>query len=69
MLGLDERFVVFPKRHDNGRVEVLAVGPAAAVAELADWLAAGPPGARVEKVESEDIGDAADNNFSGFETG
>lgn len=39
---------------DDGRVEVLAVGPAAAVGELCDWLRVGPPAARVEAVEVRD---------------
>lgn len=35
----------------DGRVEVLAVGEAAAVHALIDWLAIGPPAARVANVE------------------
>jgi len=34
----------------DGRVEVLACGPDAAVQQLCDWLAQGPPGARVSEV-------------------
>ncbi|MBX3727449.1 MAG: acylphosphatase [Xanthomonadales bacterium] len=34
----------------DGRVEVLAVGPAAALADLERWLHRGPPLARVETV-------------------
>jgi acylphosphatase len=36
---------------DDGRVEVLAVGTAGAVAALAAWLRTGPPLARVDAVE------------------
>jgi acylphosphatase len=35
---------------DDGRVEVLAVGPASRVAELCAWLEQGPPAARVTTV-------------------
>ena len=35
----------------DGRVEALAAGPAAALAEFAAWLAAGPPRAQVSGVE------------------
>jgi acylphosphatase len=37
----------------DGRVEVLAVGTPAAVAELADWLRQGPPAARVDAIDVE----------------
>ena len=36
----------------DGRVEVLALGPAAAVEDLRRWLHRGPPAARVNAVES-----------------
>jgi len=53
----------------DGRVEVLAIGELAAVSELGQWLAQGPPLARVRAVETEvvDI-----ENYSGlmdFRTG
>lgn len=35
----------------DGRVEVLAAGPAAALADLERWLGRGPPLARVDSVE------------------
>ena len=38
----------------DGRVEVLAVGDADAIAQLADWLRHGPPLARVDSVERHD---------------
>ena len=36
---------------EDGRVEVLVVGPADAVAALIDWLGKGPPSARVDSVD------------------
>ena len=39
----------------DGRVEVLACGPRAAVAELCDWLSVGPPLARVEALACEPV--------------
>ena len=36
---------------DDGRVEVLAVGDAAAIDELEKWLRHGPPLARVDMLE------------------
>lgn len=35
----------------DGRVEVLACGPAEGVQSLCDWLKVGPPAARVDAVE------------------
>jgi acylphosphatase len=47
----------------DGRVEVLAVGPAGAVDALAHWLGNGPPQARVDAVERvvADPDDAGEN--------
>lgn len=42
------------KNLDDGRVEVVASGPADAVAELAAWLWQGPPAARVTSVTVEE---------------
>ncbi len=39
----------------DGRVEVLAVGEADAVATLLEWLHRGPPLARVTSVDVEDV--------------
>ncbi len=39
----------------DGRVEVLACGEERAVRALRDWLEVGPPAARVEKVECEEV--------------
>ena len=36
---------------DDGRVEVLAIGPQVQVDALCAWLEVGPPAARVERVE------------------
>jgi acylphosphatase len=49
-LGLRGHAVNLP----DGRVEVLAVGPAGAIEELGRWLHRGPPSARVEGVEARD---------------
>ena len=50
----------------DGRVEVLAVGDAAAIDELAAWLRVGPPLARVEELERFDA-DASEAG-AGFDT-
>ena len=49
---------------DDGRVEVLAFGPAQALDALEAWLAIGPPQARVDKVLREPI--EAEPGGSGF---
>ena len=41
----------------DGRVEVLAVGDAAAIDALAAWLDHGPPLARVDRVERREAGE------------
>ena len=51
----------------DGRVEVLAVGDAAAIERLAEWLQHGPPLARVEAVVREAV-DAAPE-LQGFAVG
>ena len=48
----------------DGRVEVLAVGDAAAIDALAAWLGHGPPLARVDRVERREAGE--DEAGSGF---
>lgn len=50
----------YAKNLDDGRVEVLAVGDAGAVAELLEWLHRGPPLASVEGVEVEEVVPALD---------
>jgi acylphosphatase len=53
----------------DGRVEVLAVGDAAAIASLIDWLAIGPPAAHVAKVDVIELDvDAIDDVPAGFAT-
>ncbi len=50
----------------DGRVEVIAAGDTHALETLAEWLCAGPPLARVDRVERTPIdAEVAD----GFETG
>ena len=49
-------------RHD-GSVEAVVAGPQAAVDELLAWARQGPPGARVDRVDT----DPADGRFDGFE--
>jgi len=50
----------------DGRVEVLAVGSAAAVQQLAEWLHDGPPAAKVLAVESVPADPAEVSGRSGF---
>ena len=53
----------------NGDVEVLVVGPAAAVDQLADWLRVGPPLARVDSVQCQArSGMAEGSSMTGFTT-
>ena len=54
---------------EDGRVEVLAVGSDAAVAELAKWLQKGPRLARVDNVEQRDLDVADYKTLEGFTTG
>ncbi len=48
----------------DGSVEVLACGEADAVAALVEWLHAGPPQARVERVAVSDSAERAPSAFS-----
>jgi acylphosphatase len=41
----------------DGRVEVVAMGEARALDALAQWLEDGPPAARVDAVQREDVAD------------
>lgn len=45
----------YARNLDDGRVEVIASGDAAALAALHAWLQRGPPAARVDAVERLDI--------------
>ena len=53
----------------DGSVEVLAVGDAAAIEELADWLWQGPPLAEVSRVEREARDVTSMAGFDDFATG
>ncbi|MCK6371529.1 MAG: acylphosphatase, partial [Gammaproteobacteria bacterium] len=64
-LGLQGHAINLP----DGRVEVLAAGPAAAVAALERWLHRGPPAARVESVEGRDEPVDGLSKLTGFKTG
>jgi acylphosphatase len=61
-LGLQGHAVNLP----DGTVEVLAVGPVEALAELGRWLQVGPPVARVTRVLEERVDDA---DVAGFRIG
>lgn len=45
----------YARNLDDGRVEVLAIGEAAAVEALERWLWQGPAQARVDEVRREDV--------------
>jgi acylphosphatase len=53
----------YAKNLSSGDVEVLAVGNAAALASLRQWLHVGPPLARVSAVEEESVGQQAYEEF------
>ncbi len=53
----------------DGRVEVLAVGSAEAVQQLAEWLHDGPPAAKVLAVESVPANPVEVSGRSGFSCG
>lgn len=53
----------------DGSVQVLAIGPPAAVDELVAWLGRGPPMAKVLEVRVEDAGAGTHDAPSGFTTG
>jgi acylphosphatase len=50
----------------DGQVEVLMIGPAAAVSELADWLHVGPPAAHVTAVLERELDGGALDAEQGF---
>ena len=54
---------------DDGRVEVLAVGSAEQIDKLADWLAGGPAGARVDAVDSIPLNPEEYGDVRGFRCG
>lgn len=45
----------YAKNLPDGRVEVLAIGEPAQIAELERWLAYGPPLAKVDTLRREDV--------------
>ncbi|WP_441790073.1 acylphosphatase [Leifsonia sp. YAF41] len=51
------------RNRDDGAVDVVVEGDAAPVAAMLDWLAVGPPGARVESVE---VSELTPTGLSGF---
>lgn len=51
------------RNRPDGTVEVHAEGPAAAVEQLLDWLASGPPGASVETVDVTESLPQGDSSF------
>ena len=59
-LGLDG----WARNLSDGRVEVVAAGPHAAVAELCGWLWTGPPGAKVKSVTVEEWDEPVPSGFS-----
>ena len=52
------------KNLPDGRVEVLAIGDAAAIAALERWLAHGPPTARVDSLARTDVDAAPVDGFA-----
>jgi acylphosphatase len=55
----------YAKNREDGSVEVVASGSTEALAALFAWLHHGPPAARVERVEREDM---SPRSLSGFTT-
>lgn len=55
----------FAKNLSDGRVEVVACGELAGLEQLQHWLWQGPPHARVDNVEAEEI---PERSFADFET-
>ncbi len=45
----------YARNLQDGRVEVVAAGPAKGVEALIQWLWTGPPGSRVERVDVEEV--------------
>ncbi len=55
----------YAKNRPDGRVDVLVLGDAPAIDQLADWLRRGPPHARVEELERLEVSEheAADGDI------
>ncbi len=56
----------YARNLSDGRVEVLAIGDAAAIERLAEWLQHGPPLARVDAVVREAVEDIVTNEGFGI---
>ena len=54
----------FARNRADGAVEVIASGDLEALCELETWLHAGPPAARVDAVEREDLPPQEHHDFS-----
>lgn len=50
----------------DGRVEILACGDADRLDALADWLATGPPLARVDEIYAETVADVSGESNGAF---
>jgi acylphosphatase len=60
--ALQLKLTGYAKNLPDGRVEVLAVGAPAALAQLQQWLWQGPPAASVTSVQSVDVEVASDQH-------
>lgn len=56
----------YAKNLPDGRVELVAEGPEAALASLRQWCSDGPPAAQVDRVDATES--AATGEFTRFET-
>ena len=54
----------FARNRADGRVEVVASGTDEALRELETWLHAGPPAARVDAIEREDLAPQEHSDFA-----
>ena len=59
----------YARNLSDGRVEVLAIGPEAAVAEFIDWLWEGSAASKVTGVDSSDVDYASVASVAGFTSG
>jgi acylphosphatase len=54
----------YARNRPDGSVEVLACGDAQAVQQLREWLAVGPPAAKVDRVSCEPVEQAPPGRFT-----